>query len=524
MYQRLKTQISGALLGNGLKAMVLRGGAWLATGSVAEQSARFARNLILVRLLAPEAFGTMAVVLSASSLLQTLSDIGVRDALIQNPKGDKPEYVGAAWWMAFGRAVSIYCFIFLIAPFAAKFYGNAELTPLLRVAVLTALFEGAMSAKAYLALKQMKFRKWAILNNGGAICGIATTIILSVFFRNVWALVLGACAEGAARCILSYIVCPFVPPAKWDKEALRDLLKFSRGQFGLSFLNLIYLRADIFVLAKLFSAAQVGIYTMGIYLAQVPTGFALMLLGNLMVPAFSRMQGDNKRTNQAVITLARGIILFGMPTVAFIFFAGSPLLSIIYGQRYAAAAAPFFFASCVALINLVNSQATGVFYANGHPQLHRRCVATMAILMILITYPLAKRFGLVGGQFACLISMSVGCWFQLKRLHELTGLDMWHYARFVFLSAGASMAVVVVCIAGRASHLLDGPIATILVAISGLLLAYGIVGMTLLRRTTSLPGIDSREPAAPKEQSIAPCVLNRAVTIAEKELAGQAGL
>jgi len=496
MYSRLRKVMDGALLGQGLKAKVFRGGAWLATGSVVEQGSRFVRNLILVRLLAPSVFGTMAVVLSASSLLQTCTDIGIRDALIQNPKGDKPEYVGAAWWMAFGRALSIYCLIFLIAPLVGVFYGDAQLAPLLRVAVLTALFEGAISSRAYLALKEMKFRKWAIVNHGGAVCGIAGTIILSVFFRNVWALVLGACFESAARCILSFVVCPFLPPIRWDKAAFQDLLKFSRGQFGLSFLALVYLRADIFVLAKLFSSAQVGIYTMGIYLVQVPTGFALMLLGNVMLPAFSRIQGDQERTNQIVIKVGNVILLFGMPIVAFVFFAGRPMLSVIYGDRYAAAAGSFFIAACVAVITLVNSQATGVFYANGSPQLHRRCVAAMALVMILITYPLAKVLGPVGGQVACLAAMSLGCWLQLNRLHHVTGLNLSRYLGPITQSGAAAAIVVACCLIGRSLGPLS-PIATIAVGVAGLLLAYVAIGLLFLGRVRTpdqdLPTLASKQ-------------------------------
>jgi hypothetical protein len=55
-----------------LKARVFRGGAWLGAGSFTEQVFRFGRNMILTRLLAPEAFGTMAIILSASSVIQSL--------------------------------------------------------------------------------------------------------------------------------------------------------------------------------------------------------------------------------------------------------------------------------------------------------------------------------------------------------------------------------------------------------------------------------------------------------------------
>src|SRR5580700_4156544 len=116
MYQRLKTYLQPILGGDTLKAKVFRGGAWLGAGSVAEQATRFGRNMILTRLLAPQAFGEMAIVLSAVSVIHTIMDIGVREALIQNPRGSGDEYVGAAWWMAFGRSASFWAILTVIAP------------------------------------------------------------------------------------------------------------------------------------------------------------------------------------------------------------------------------------------------------------------------------------------------------------------------------------------------------------------------------------------------------------------------
>ena len=75
---RLRKPFEAALTGDGLKAKVFRGGAWLGAGSSLEQVIRFVRNMILTRLLAPEAFGTMAIVLSASSVVQTIMDVGVK--------------------------------------------------------------------------------------------------------------------------------------------------------------------------------------------------------------------------------------------------------------------------------------------------------------------------------------------------------------------------------------------------------------------------------------------------------------
>jgi O-antigen/teichoic acid export membrane protein len=468
------------LSGEGLKAKAFRGGAWLGTGSVAEQAFRFGRSMVLTRLLAPEAFGIMAVVMSASSVIHTITDIGVKEALIQNPRGTEDHYMRAAWWLALGRAVSIAAFVCLVAPLLAKFYGNAEMTPLLRVATLAVVLDGAFSSKAYIAMKEMKFSRWAWINHGGGIIGILITITLSFFLRDVWALVIGVCAESAARCSLSFILCPFLPSFSWNKEAMQDLLRFSKGLFGLSFLNLVFARTDIFVLAKLYPAAQLGLYSMAIYLAQTPVNYLMNLLGQTMLPTFSQIQNDNSRVNRIIVQVSSLLLFLGVPVLVFVFFCGRSLLAIVFGQSYSAATAALIATCAVSLVNLLNSQITVVFYAKGRPQLHRRCVFIMALIMIVITYPFAKWFGLVGGQLACLLAVVVGYLFQVARVRGLTDLDLSRYWKSFPIAVGVSISVAAVCLGARLSPALGRPVPTIIVGVLGCLLAYGFSAAVLL--------------------------------------------
>lgn len=487
MYKRIHELIESS----SLKAKAMRGGAWLGTGSVAEQTARFVRNLILARLLAPSAFGTMAVVLSVSSVLGSLTDVGVRDALIQNPRGSERRYAEAAWWMAFGRAAATYILLFAAAPWVARFYGNAELSLLLRVGVIGLLFEGAMSAHAYVSLKEMKFSKWTAILNGGGIIGVVITVILSLFIRDVWALVLGSCAESVARCLLSYVICPFFPTLRWDREVFRDLLTFSRKLFGLSVLHLLFLRADVFVLAKLFSATQLGLYTMAVFLVQVPSGFLISLMGQVLMPALSEIQSDTERMNRIVLQVSALIVFLGMPVLVFLLVCGGPLLTVVYGQSYAPAALPLAIAGCVAMVSMINVQLTIVLYASGHPNLHRRCVAAMAGATLLLVYPLTKWLGLVGGQVAALIAMIAGFLLQAERVPHVTGFKVIQYGRILLGSAAGSAAVPVVWLAAQTLFPTMRPITSIAYGALGCLLAYAIAGATLLRRWRSTESLFS---------------------------------
>ena len=326
---------------------------------------RFARNMMLTRLLAPSAFGAMAIVMSSSAIVGALTEVGLKAAVIQNPRGGEKAYLNAGWWMGMGRAISTYVIIFAMAPWVARFYGNAELSALLRVALLSTLFDGAMSPRSILPQKEMKFGRWMAISNGGGICGVILTVILSFYLRDVWALAIGSCSENAFRCLLSYILCPGLPSLGWDRHAVRDLYKFSRAVFGLSFLNLIFSRTDIFVLGKLYSTTALGLYTMAVFLVQTPSSFLTTMMVQTLFPAFAHVQEDKERVNRILMEATSWLILLGLPGVVVIYLCGHSLLTVIYGARYVAAAGPLAVAAIVVFLNVLNAAITCVFTAYG---------------------------------------------------------------------------------------------------------------------------------------------------------------
>lgn len=489
LLKRMEEAVPSALRGHDLKARVFRGGTWMGAGSFAEQATRFARNMILARLLAPDAFGTMAIVLSAGSVIHTITDMGVKEAIIQNPRGNEESYASAAWWLALARGISLYALIFLFAPWISSFYCNHQLAPLLRVVGLGVILDGALSSKAYLAIKKMKFGKWAIINNLGGIIGVVITVLLSFVIRDVWALVLGNVAESAGRCLLSYILCPYLPSFSWDKSAARDLLQFSKGLFGLSFLNLIFMRTDVFVLAKLYAPVQLGLYVMAVSLIQTPSGFVMNLLGQTLLPTFSHVQENHARINRILIQVTAFLAFVGIPGVVFMIFCGRALLTLAYGHSYAAAALPLVVASFVAVANLLNGQITTVFYSKGAPHLHRTCVVIMAVIMIVTIYPFVKWFGLVGGQVACLVSILIGYAFQLLRIHRVTALNLGQYGKALLRPAVISLVVGSLCLATRYFPPLARPVPTVVMGIVASLLAYAVGALAFLRNSRSLAKI-----------------------------------
>jgi O-antigen/teichoic acid export membrane protein len=481
LYVRGRATLEQVLRGGTLRAKSMRGGLFLSGGSVAEQGSRFARNMILTRLLAPSAFGTMAIVMSAAALVACMTEIGQRYAVIQNPRGGEDAYLNAGWWMGMGRSLLTYGIIFAMAPFVAHFYGNAELSALLRITLLSMLFDGAMSPRSILPQKEMKFGRWMAITNGGAICGVILTVVLSFVLRDVWALAIGSCSENVFRCLLSYIVCPGLPTLGWDRQAVRELYRFTKQGFGLSFLNLIFTRTDIFVLAKLYSATALGVYTMAVYLVQTPAVFLTNMLVQILLPSFAHVQEDKERVNRILIEVTSWMILLGLPAMVGCYLCGPSLLRLIYGTRYEAAAGPLAVAAVVVFLSLLNVLITSVFAGMGRPGLHRRAVTASAVIMMIAIYPASRLLGLVGGQVAALLAIVASYGLQIWRMRELTGLNLLRYGRAFVPAVLASAGALGIGLCARFVGLANRPSANLALGATLCAIAYALCVPAFLR-------------------------------------------
>ncbi len=398
---------------------IAKGGVWISLGEGSERIARFIRNMILARLLAPEIFGLMAIVLSVSSLLESFTEVGIKKAIVQHPEGDRKTYLNGAWWFSACRGFILYFLAFILSPTIASFYENPALSDMMRVAFLGIFFNGLFSAKAYVTLKKMDLRTWSLIFNGGGLIGIVITLILAIHFSNIWALIIGFCAEAFFRLILSYIFCPFLPGFQFDKVHLKALFKFTSGMIGLPVMYFIFMKADIFVIGKVCSPEELGLYSMAANLARMPLDFIVVFTDQLLMPIFSEMQSDKSKINRLLNYSISFVVFLSMPVVIIALFAGKDILSIVYGSKYATVALSFGLVMISEIIRVSSTPIVTAYLSIGKPELHRLFNIIRVIVIIAIIYPFIKLFGLPGAPLACITALVVALVFQLFRLNKL---------------------------------------------------------------------------------------------------------
>ena len=87
---------------------MLRAGGWIVAGYGLSQVLRLGSNLIMTRLLVPEMFGVMAIATMVTVMLTLLSDIGLRQNIVQSRRGDDPAFLDTAWVVQIFRGLMLW--------------------------------------------------------------------------------------------------------------------------------------------------------------------------------------------------------------------------------------------------------------------------------------------------------------------------------------------------------------------------------------------------------------------------------
>ncbi len=415
------------LKGNSLKAKSIRSMVTLSIGMAAERVLKFGRYMILARILAVDQFGLMAMVIAAGVLFEALTEVGVKQSVIQNKRGAEPDYLNVAWWFQMIRGLGLFAMAYLAAPWISSFYDMPELLRLLRVAFLAIFFRALISPRVYVLEREYRFGKAVFLVQGSGILGSIVTVILAFLIRNVWSLVIGFVAEYAILCVLSYVFMPVKPTFKINRDDLRELLRFARGMFGLHILTLIVMQTDVVMLGKLVPAIQLGMYSLALRLSEQPAWLFSQVLGRVLLPAYAESQGDNEILRRRVVKTIRLTFMVGAPLTALLVIGAKPLLFLVYGRTYMSVAVPFAILSVSVFVRIQAHVLTTIFLAIGKPHLHRGVAILRAVLIICLMYPAITAFGLKGAAGAVLVSNTVGLCMQLIWVRRAIGLRLRDY-------------------------------------------------------------------------------------------------
>lgn len=327
-----------ATSGQTLTARLLRGAGVSALGFAGAQILRFGSNLVLARLLFPEAFGLMALVTVLLVGVVMMSDAGIGQSVRQSPRGDDPVFLDTAFTMQVLRGMFLWSVIALLALPAAQFYRAPELALMLPVAGSTLLLASLEPMRAELAYRHLAIARVTVIDLVAQAAGVLAMISLAWVTGSVWSLVVGMIVASAMRTALLWLLMPGRSERlRWEGPAARELFRFGIWIFLSSAFGFLLSQGDKAIFGRFLAPSDLGIYNIAFFLASAPMLLASAMTGSLLLPAY-RIAAEEGPSGVARLHRLRfrltGVVMAALALLALI---GPWLIDLLYDHRYAAA-------------------------------------------------------------------------------------------------------------------------------------------------------------------------------------------
>lgn len=323
--------------GGSLTARALRSSMITVGGFGASQAIRLITNLVLTRLLFPEAFGLMALVTVVLVGLGQFSDVGVAPSIQQSKRGDDEDFLNTAWTIQVIRGTGLWIAAAALAIPAARIYGEPALAQLLPVAGLTLFINGFNPTRMLTAQRHMRLGQLTALEIATQVVGVVLAVGFAVWLQSVWALVLSGVGSALVELFLNSRLLPGARNRfRWEPEARRELVRFGRWIFLSTVCGFLFHQSDKLILGKYLSMGDFGVYNIGFFLASFP-----LLLGNMVnlkvvIPVYRECPPRESRENFLQLRRMRMAMSAALVVMICVFSAlGVWLVELLYDARYA---------------------------------------------------------------------------------------------------------------------------------------------------------------------------------------------
>ena len=390
------------LHGDGPRGRALRASAFTVLASQGGNLLRLASNLVLTRLLVPEAFGLMAIVQVFLTGLQLVSDMGLGGSVIQNPRGDERRFLDTVWTLQIGRGVLLWAAASALAVPAAALYGEPLLARLMPVAALSFVIQGLRTTNALSAARHMTLGRLTVLALASQALGLVVMAALAFWLRSVWALALGTLAAAAIGVAADRA---FLPGPRnrlrVEREAARELVRFGKYIFLTSTAAFVIQRSDRALLGAYLPLDVFGVYSIGWTLAELVSTTATRLADRVLFPLYrTRHPLDGAGFRRAVFR-ARRLLVGGMLAAnALLAFLGVWLAGVLFDPRYALAGPVVVVVTAALVPSVVTAGTTRAALARGDSRSFFVVVTATAALQVALILLGLDAFGVLGAVAA----------------------------------------------------------------------------------------------------------------------------
>ena len=440
-----------------------------------------ASTAILARLLMPDDFGVIGLAIILVGFIESLTDVGVVMALIQNTKAERRHY-DSAWTLQIGQSTVIAVVVLICAPFSDNFFGDDRVPAVLVFSAAAMFVQGFINIGIADFRKKLMFEKDFVYTAVSRAGRAVITIGFALWLRNYWAIVYGNVAGALFEVAVSYVMSPYRP--RLSTKAIRELWSFSQWMLGINIIVFLLDRGERFIVGRAVGTSVFGYYTVGYDLAMMPTSEIVMPVVRAVDASVALIKDDAERLKNATLKLMAAVLLFALPVGLGFLMVARECVTLVLGENWLPAL-PIVQAAAVAavVVEIPHMVLFHVLIRAGYIRAVGILMAIQAVVLLGSIYPVYTMFdGLPAVIYAKAIIAAVGVVALMAILSRKTKITAREYASVTIAPGLATTAMMVaVHFAGLAIDWHVVPALCLKVAVGGVVYAALIVIFWLLR-------------------------------------------
>lgn len=328
-----------------LGQQTVSGVAWTTVQRFATLFLAFVANLVLARLLSPDDFGCIALLMVFISLSQIFVDGGFGAALIQKKDPTREDYSTIFYWNLL-LAVALYFLLFFLAPVIARYYEIPILKEILRVQGLIIILDSFGLVHKNNLRKTLQFKKISLIVLGANLIAVIIAITMAYNGFGVWCLVAQQLLISGMSTVLYWIFNRWKPSLIFSMKSFKELFGFG-GFILLS--NMIVTFANevqALIMGKMYTARDVGLYSQARKFESIMSNTASTVVNQVTFPIFSKFQDDLEHLQSILRRITKVMAFVVFPAMILVILIAKPAIVLMLTDKWVDCV-PYFQILCI---------------------------------------------------------------------------------------------------------------------------------------------------------------------------------
>lgn len=355
---------------------------------------RFARNVILARLLVPADFGVGATFALTLSFWEMITELGPRKQMVQATEGGSEAWQSNAQLFFVVRGIVLTSIIFLFAPKIASYFNAPEATISFRLLAAVPLIRGLIHCDVFRYQRDLQLGRLAIFQAFPTILGVIVAPLFALYFKNYQAFLAVILTEAVFGTVLSHVLAQRSYRWQWDRSILASFLAFGWPLIGNGLLMFSVMHGDRFLIASYFDNDVLGAFSVVFMLSFTPTMALANLHGSIALPLLSRSREDSEQLHRYCWQSAQVMCLLAGLLATLFITAGPWLVTMIYGDRYLLATAAIPWIGLMCAMRLARTSVSMTAVAHGQTKIPLLSNLARATSFLVAWYLASHGFGL----------------------------------------------------------------------------------------------------------------------------------